>query len=203
MTNPETPPPAEPGPTSSPREIVMRPIGVIRTPFAVQAGTPIQPRFASGVEGTVELDPELAEGLADLDGFSHVILLYAFHASSGFNLRVTPYLDKQERGLFATRAPRRPNPIGLSVVRLLGIEGTRLRVADVDTLDGTPLLDIKPFLPDFDHRPDVSSGWYRQAAEQQRPTGAVVADSRFEPSASGNDESARAGGSDGNREGGG
>jgi tRNA-Thr(GGU) m(6)t(6)A37 methyltransferase TsaA len=199
MTNPETPPPPEQGPTNGLREIGMRPIGVIRTPFTVQAGTPIQARFAVGVEGTVELAPEFAEGLADLDGFSHVILLYAFHASSGFNLRVTPYLDKQARGLFATRAPRRPNPIGLSVVRLLGIEGTLLRVADVDMLDGTPLLDIKPFVPDFDHRPGVRTGWYRQAAAEERSTGAVVADSRFEPSASDNDENARAGGGHGKR----
>jgi tRNA-Thr(GGU) m(6)t(6)A37 methyltransferase TsaA len=202
MTKPGTPPPAEQGPTGGPREIVMRPIGVIRTPFTVQAGTPIQASFAAGVEGTVELEPGFVEGLADLDGFSHVILVYAFHLASGFNLRVKPYLDTKERGIFATRAPRRPNPIGLSVVRLLGIEGSRMRVADVDMLDGTPLLDIKPFVPDFDHRQAGKTGWYRHGAEQGSAHSALVADSRFEPIAPGKgDTAAGAGRGPGQRDG--
>ena len=120
---------------------------------------PIQPSRGRGVRGTVEVAPEFADGLADLDGFSHVVLIYHFHRSQGFDLRVTPFLDTEKRGLFATRAPRRPNAIGLSVVCLLGIEGNRIAVQDLDILDGTPLLDIKPYVPEFDHRTEVCEGW--------------------------------------------
>ena len=157
------------------RKIEFSPIGIIHSPYAEPAGVPIQGVFAGGAEGTVEIMPEFAAGLGDLDGFSHIILLYCFHLSKGCTLTCKPFLDIQERGLFATRAPRRPNPIGLSIVRLLGIEGCVLRVADVDIVDGTPLLDIKPYIPDFDVRTNVRTGWYESARNKQQ----TVADTRF------------------------
>ncbi len=140
-------------------KIVYEPIGVIHTPFREPVGTPIQPRAARGIRGYIEVFPEYAEGLSDLEGFSHVILLYHFHRAGPMRLKVRPFMDTEERGVFATRAPARPNPIGISVVRLLGIEGNVLRVSDVDILDGTPLLDIKPYVPEFDAPEDVRLGW--------------------------------------------
>jgi tRNA (adenine37-N6)-methyltransferase len=134
-------------------------IGVIHTPFHAPEGMPIQPAGAAGVAGTVEVDALYRAGLRDLDGFSHIILLYYFHRSQGFQLLLTPFLDSEPRGLFATRAPRRPNPIGLSVVRLERIEDRVLHVLDVDILDGTPLLDIKPYVPDFDAQGPRRLGW--------------------------------------------
>jgi tRNA-Thr(GGU) m(6)t(6)A37 methyltransferase TsaA len=110
--------------------------------------------------GRIEVYPEFAAGLQDLDGFSHLILLYVFHQSNGYTLQVKPFLDDQVRGLFATRYPRRPNPIGLSIVRLLARQENILDIEGVDMLDGTPLLDIKPYIPDFDVRTESRSGWY-------------------------------------------
>jgi tRNA-Thr(GGU) m(6)t(6)A37 methyltransferase TsaA len=156
-------------------KIEYRPIGVIHTPHKKIEGMPIQPSRAEGILGTVEVLAEFAEGLADLDGFSHIVLLYHFHKSSGHQLSVVPFLDDRPRGLFATRAPRRPNPIGLSVVRLIGVEGNRLSVEDVDMLDGTPLLDIKPYVPEFDERSDIHLGWLEAARERKR-----LSDDRFE-----------------------
>ncbi len=121
---------------------------------------PIQPAAARGVRGAVEVLPEFCDGLADLEGFDRVILIYHFHRSEGYVLRVVPFLDDCEHGVFATRAPRRPNPIGLSVVRLVGVDGCRLEVEDVDVLDGTPVLDIKPYVPSFDAYPDECDGWF-------------------------------------------
>ena len=140
-------------------EYTYRPIGVIRTPHKEPEGTPIQPTGAQGIEGTIELNPEYIPGLKDIEGFSHVILLYHFHRAEGYSLQVRPYMDKDTHGVFATRIPGRPNPIGLSVVRLLGIDGGTLRIQDVDILDGTPLLDIKPYVPAFDHRETDRIGW--------------------------------------------
>jgi len=140
-------------------EIVYKPIGVIRSPFREPKGTPIQPAAAREVKGRVEVFPEYAEGLADLEGFSHVILIYHFHLSGPARLRVRPYMDDREHGIFATRAPARPNPIGISVVRLLGIEGNVLHIANVDIVDGTFLLDIKPYVPQFDAAADARIGW--------------------------------------------
>jgi tRNA-Thr(GGU) m(6)t(6)A37 methyltransferase TsaA len=140
-------------------EFLMRPIGVIRTPFTDTAQTPIQPA-RSQATGCVEVNPEYAEGLRDLEGFSHLILLYIFHLSTGYALHVKPFLDDQFRGLFATRYPARPNPIGLSVVRLLVRRGNQLDIEGVDMLDGTPLLDIKPYVPEFDVRTETRTGWY-------------------------------------------
>ncbi len=139
--------------------IIFHPIGVIHSPFKEPQGTPIQPGAAWDVAGTVEILPELAPGLKDLEGFSRIILLYYFHLAQTFSLRVRPFLDEEERGVFATRAPARPCPIGLSVVRLDRIEGNRLLVRDVDVVDGTPLLDIKPYVPQFDSFPDEKVGW--------------------------------------------
>ena len=119
---------------------------------------PIQAAF-SEAEGTVEVDPEYADGLEGIEGFSHIILLYLFHRSDGYRLKVQPFLDDVEWGLFATRYPARPNPIGISVVKLLARDGNRLLVSGIDVLDGTPLLDIKPFVPRFDHREEGRVGW--------------------------------------------
>jgi len=144
-------------------KIEYEPIGVIHTPFTETKGMPIQPAGAVGVQGTLDVFPEYAEGLADLDGFSHIVLLYHFHRSEGFKLRVTPFMDDQPRGLFSTRAPKRPNPIGLSVVQLDRIDGATVHVQNVDMLDGTPLLDIKPYVPDFDEHASVRCGWLTEA----------------------------------------
>jgi len=134
-------------------------IGVIHSPFKEIEGMPIQPAGAAGVMGTVEVFKTYRTGLKDLDGFSHIFLLYHFHRSQGFSLQVVPFMNSQSRGLFATRAPRRPNPIGLSMVRLHGIEEGVLSIENVDVLDGTPLLDIKPYVPEFDPKGTVRIGW--------------------------------------------
>ncbi len=144
-------------------KIEYTPIGVIHTPFSDIKGMPIQPAGAAGVEGTVEIFEKYRDGLKDLDGFSHIMLLYHFHQSKGFNLRVVPFLDTEVRGLFATRAPRRPNTIGVSVVRLVGIDNGILNVENVDMLNSTPLLDIKPYVPDFDAPADIRTGWLENA----------------------------------------
>ena len=145
-------------------EFVMRSVGIIRSPFIEKSKTPIQPT-RSKAKGWVDVYEEFADGLQDIEGFSHVILLYVFHGSSGYQLRVKPYLDQQLRGLFSTRYPCRPNPIGLSIVELLGREGTRLEIGGVDILDETPLLDIKPYIPDFDFRNNVRTGWYANRSD--------------------------------------
>lgn len=139
------------------------PIGVIRSPHNNLTNMPIQPTAAKGIPGWVELDPAYTEGLKDLDGFSHIILLYHFHGAQGYQLHVTPYLDTVKHGLFASRAPKRPNPIGLSVVKLIGIESNRLEIENVDILDGTPLLDIKPYVPIFDEPTNARYGWLEKA----------------------------------------
>ena len=139
--------------------IEMKPIGIIHTPFSQLEGMPIQPAGAAGTKGTVEVFEKFQAGLKDLDGFSHIILLYIFHRSPGFELEVVPYMDTQPRGLFATRAPKRPNPIGLSTVQLDRIENGNLHVRNTDILDGTPLLDIKPYVPEFDNYARVRAGW--------------------------------------------
>ncbi|OGO68613.1 MAG: tRNA (N6-threonylcarbamoyladenosine(37)-N6)-methyltransferase TrmO [Chloroflexi bacterium RBG_19FT_COMBO_62_14] len=146
-------------------DYTMHPIGVIRSPFTDRRETPIQPSRSKSV-GRVEVFPEFAEGLHDLEGFSHLILLYVFHHSEEYSLMVKPFLDDRLRGLFATRHPSRPNPIGLSVVSLLRADGTVLEIEGVDVLDGTPLLDIKPYIPEFDIRANVRAGWYDQRSVQ-------------------------------------
>jgi tRNA-Thr(GGU) m(6)t(6)A37 methyltransferase TsaA len=158
------------------KEISYRPIGIIRSPYKETEGTPIQTTGARGVSGRVELLPDYAEGLKDLGGFSHIILLYHFHLSKGYSLRVKPFLDDTPRGVFSTRAPKRPNAIGLSVVRLVKIEGTTLHIEDVDTVDSTPLLDIKPYVPEFDSREAERIGWLSGKADRAAETDA---DKRF------------------------
>lgn len=153
---------------------VLAPIGVIRTPFHQQAGTPIQSAVADGAEGVIELRPELITGLRDLEGFERLWLIYFLDRITTVQLETTPYLDTQPHGVFATRAPARPNPLGLSPVRLLRIEGCRLFVADVDMLDGTPLLDIKPYIPSFDAFSAARIGWY-----SGKSIDGAVADERF------------------------
>ncbi len=157
--------------------ITMEPIGIIHSPFVKPEGMPIQPAGALGVEGTVEVAEKFQEGLKDLDGFSHIILLYHFHLSKGFDLQVVPFMDTCLRGVFATRAPKRPNPIGLSIVRLNRIENGILHIENVDIIDGTPLLDIKPYVKKFDCQSDVRSGWL----EKSRATvSEKKSDSRFQ-----------------------
>ena len=124
--------------------IVYQPVGVVTSPFTSREGMPIQASAARGVRGAIEIFAVYGEGLKDLDGFSHIILLYHFHRTRETSLTVTPFLDDRPRGVFATRSPNHPNPIGLSVVRLLSVGSLHLSIEDVDILDGTPLLDIKP-----------------------------------------------------------
>ena len=143
--------------------IEFKPIGIIHTLFTKPEGVPIQPTGAVGIRGTIELFNEYHAGLKDLEGFSHIILLYHFHRSQGFNLQVVPFMDSELRGLFATRAPKRPNPIGISVVQLDKIENGVLHIQNVDIMDGTPLLDIKPYVPEFDSPQDIRTGWLGQA----------------------------------------
>jgi len=147
-------------------EIRYKPIGTIHSPFKQPSGTPIQPAGAQDREGTVEVVPEYAAGLKDIDGFSHITLLYQFHLSKGYSLAVKPYMDDQSRGVFATRAPSRPNPIGISVVRLIRVEGNKLYVRGIDIVDGTPLLDIKPYVPEFDTPPVDRIGWLEKAVNK-------------------------------------
>jgi tRNA-Thr(GGU) m(6)t(6)A37 methyltransferase TsaA len=152
------------------------PIGIIQTPFTDIAGMPIQPNGARGIRGSVRIFSKYAEGLGDIEGFSHLFLIYAFHHCTSYQLAVTPFLDTISRGVFATRAPRRPNAIGLSTVRLIEVNGTTLVVEDVDILDGTPLLDLKPYVPAFDSYPNASSGWLERNTQEAN---SVRSDERF------------------------
>ncbi len=146
-------------------EIIMHPIGVIHSPFTEKDKTPIQASRSQAI-GLVEVYPEFADGLKDIEALSHIYLLYAFHESDGYTLQVKPFLDDQEHGLFATRHPCRPNPLGISIVKLLSRKENSLTVEGIDTLDVTPLLDIKPYIPDFDLRTDVRTGWYETRSKK-------------------------------------
>lgn len=155
-------------------KVVYVPIGIVRSPFKTIEGTPIQPVGAKGVRGQIELLEQFSGGLRDLEGFSRLILIYHFHLSKGFDLEVKPFLDDERHGVFATRAPKRPNPIGMSVVKLIHIEGNLLTIEDVDILDGTPLLDIKPYVPQFDSIETGKIGWLAdriQDVEKSRADG--------------------------------
>lgn len=143
-------------------KIEFRPIGIIHSPFFDLKEIPVQPTLARRIKATVEIFEEYQAGLKDLEGFSHIILLTYLHRSKGFSLEVIPFWDSKPRGLFATRSPRRPNPIGLSVVRLLKIEGGILYIENVDLLDGTPLLDLKPYIPEIDAIPEAKAGWFEK-----------------------------------------
>ena len=141
------------------QKIIFETIGTIYTPFNTPKGTPIQPTASKGIFGSVEVFDEYFPALKDLDGFSHIILLYFFHKVKKHSLTVIPYMDTEQHGVFATRAPSRPNPIGLSIVELIKIENNILYVKNVDMLNGTPLLDIKPYVPEFDKRVVTKIGW--------------------------------------------
>jgi tRNA (adenine37-N6)-methyltransferase len=153
----------------------IRPIGVIRTPFSRSEGAPIQAVFAAGASGRVELFPGFEDGLKDLEGFSRIWLLYRFHRAAEAGMLVSPYLDPAPRGVFATRSPGRPNRIGMSAVRLTGVERNALLISDVDMLDGSQLLDIKPYVPAFDVFPNERAGWYDRIEIT-----ATAADGRFD-----------------------
>jgi tRNA-Thr(GGU) m(6)t(6)A37 methyltransferase TsaA len=148
------------------RAITLRPIGVIHSPHVKVEETPIQPVYAQGIKGFAEIFPEYVDGLRDLEGFSHIYLIYHFHRAKPARLVVKPFLEDVLHGVFATRAPSRPNPIGLSIVRLIGVEGNILHLEDVDVLNGTPLLDIKPYIVRFDRYEEVRSGWHDGVDEQ-------------------------------------
>jgi len=139
--------------------IELQPIGIIHTPFKTIENMPIQPKAAKNVEGTIEIYPEFVEGLLDLEEFSHITLFYYFHKISGYQLKVKPFMDTVEHGIFATKSPKRPNAIGLSTVELLSIEKNIIHIKMIDVLDGTPLLDIKPFFAQFDNRENTRAGW--------------------------------------------
>jgi tRNA-Thr(GGU) m(6)t(6)A37 methyltransferase TsaA len=144
-------------------EFTLKPIGLIHTEFTDRSQMPIQATRSQSA-GWLEVDTEYQDGLLDVEGFSHLILVYLFHLSAGYDLQVQPFLDDHLHGVFATRHPRRPNPIGLSVVRLRSHSGRRLDFVGADMLDETPLLDIKPYIAEFDHFNVDHSGWYEQRA---------------------------------------
>ena len=158
-------------------KIEFQQIGIICSPFKNINGMPIQPGGALGVKGSVKVYPEFEQGLKDLDGFSHIILLYNFHLVQESKLVVTPFMDSKPRGVFSTRAPKRPNPIGLSIVKLINIERNILYIENVDIIDGTPLLDIKPYVPEFDQHPVDSIGWLGKARGKVK---AKKSDNRFQ-----------------------
>ncbi len=144
-------------------KIVYKPIGIIHSPFDKLEDMPIQTSSESSGPGVVEVYPEFAPGLKDLEGFSHVYLLFHMHKTGEVKLKVTPFLDEQSRGLFATRAPSRPNPIGLSLVKIVRIEKNLIHVDRVDVLDGTPLIDLKPYVPAFEEVEEARIGWLENA----------------------------------------
>lgn len=154
--------------------IKIDPIGIIHSSLSQADGAPIQPVFTKGSEGVVEIYEPYRQGLKNLEGFERIWLLYWFHKARATKLIVKPYIDNTERGLFATRAPARPNPIGLSSVRLLSIENANIRVAELDILDGTPLLDIKPYVSKFDSYQVKHNGWIDDVQNKQG-----IADDRF------------------------
>ncbi|WP_338357974.1 tRNA (N6-threonylcarbamoyladenosine(37)-N6)-methyltransferase TrmO [Yeosuana marina] len=141
------------------KQIIINTIGIIHTPFNSIKGMPIQPFAAEGVKGHIELFPEYTQGLTDLEGFSHITLVYHLHKINGYDLMVKPFMDNKEHGIFATKSPKRPNAIGISTVKILEIKHNVIHIEMVDMLNGTPLIDIKPFFSKFDNRTDTKSGW--------------------------------------------
>ncbi|NMB98656.1 MAG: tRNA (N6-threonylcarbamoyladenosine(37)-N6)-methyltransferase TrmO [Thermoanaerobaculaceae bacterium] len=151
-------------------EIILKPIGIIRSPNTDPSKTPIQPIYAEGIKGYAEIYPEFEEGLKDIEGFSHIFLIFYFHKTSQEKLKVIPYLESVERGVFATRSPSHPNKIGISLVELLKIEGSVLHLNRVDILDGTHLLDIKPYISRFDKVENSRNGWQDKIDEEKAKT---------------------------------
>lgn len=154
----------------------MKPIGIIHSPFQDLKDMPIQPKGAKDTLGTVEIEQKYMEGLQDLDGFSHIYLLYIFHEAARTALTVTPFMDTTPRGVFSTRSPLRPNHIGLSIVELAGVEKNLVKVRGIDILDGTPLLDIKPYIEAFDGINNSRSGWMKATSDAVKKK---RSDSRF------------------------
>ncbi len=157
-------------------KIELEPVGIIRTPHKSQEGMPIQPLGAEGMEGRIELNPEMKDGLKDIERFSHIILIYYFHESSGCILIQKPFMSETPRGVFSIRSPKRPNPIGLSIVKLIRVEDNIVYFERPDQLDGTPLLDIKPYVPELDSFEDASRGWLKNKAQDFRHK---LSDDRF------------------------
>ena len=157
--------------------IIINPIGIIHTPYREISKMPIQPAAAKGIRGFIELLPEYVEGLADLSGFSHIILLYYFHKICGYEITVKPFMDDAEHGIFSTRAPKRPNAIGLSTVKLIGIENNIIHFEQADMLDESPLIDIKPFFQKYDNRMKTKAGWLEKI--KNRKSEELISDERF------------------------
>lgn len=177
MSSPDPPTAAGPPPPAGGSRLWLEPIGLAHSRFTSQPGVPVQPPYAGPEDvGTIEVYERFAAGLADLEGFERIWVISWLHRTGPVRLRVIPYLEERERGLFATRAPSRPNPIGISAVRLLRVQSNILHVADLDLLDGTPVLDLKPYAPTFDAFPGCRQGWL-EGREQQ----AGRADGRFAP----------------------
>lgn len=158
-------------------KIIINPIGIIHTPFEDVKNMPIQPIAAEGIFGQIEVFPQFVDGLKDLEGFSHITLLYHFHKIEGFELEVIPFMDNQPHGIFSCKAPKRPNAIGVSTVKLVKIEGNILHIEQPDMLNGTPLIDIKPFYPRYDNRENVAIGWLEK--NKDLPVSTLRADERF------------------------
>jgi tRNA-Thr(GGU) m(6)t(6)A37 methyltransferase TsaA len=148
--------------------VTYEPIGIIHTPFKQKAETPIQGIYDPDSSGEVEVFPQYSDGLKDIAGFSHLILIYHFHLAEGCSLITKPFLDDEGKGIFSIRHFNRPNPIGISVVRLDQVKDNILTIGEVDIMDGTPLLDIKPYMPDFDNRHNVRKGWYEHSRNRNQ-----------------------------------
>jgi tRNA-Thr(GGU) m(6)t(6)A37 methyltransferase TsaA len=176
--------------TPEPETIAYQVIGVVRSPWITLEGMPLQSVAAPEVHGQIDIHSSLVPGLADLEDFSHLHVIAHLHRGAPGGLTVVPFLDDTPRGIFATRSPRHPNPIGISVVRLLAVRGAILEIAGVDLLDGTPVLDIKPYVPAFDTVAAERTGWLERAAQRVHE---VRADARFHGGAAGEPPAPRAG----------
>ncbi len=151
--------------TQTSEVVSYKPIGILRTPHTISKKTPIQPVYAKGIRAKAIIHQQYVDGLQDIEGFSHVVLIYHLHKAKEPHLIIKPYMQDIFRGVFATRSPHRPNPIGMSVVKLIRHDGNVLEVEDIDILDDTPLLDIKPYIARFDILPDIRSGWQQEIDE--------------------------------------
>jgi len=157
--------------------ITYKSIGIIYTEFNDIDGMPVQPSGSGNAKGKIILNDEFVPGLFDLEGFSHITLIYHLHKVTSYKLYVVPFIDNKSHGIFATRAPTRPNAIGISTVKLINIEGNTLIIEDVDMLNETPLLDIKPFYPKYDNRKKVKYGWLE--AKEHVDINKIKSDNRF------------------------
>lgn len=156
--------------------MTLEPIGTIHTPFTSLEQMPIQPKGAADTQGTLVLQKAYKEGLKDLEGFSHVYILYHFHKAIRTELLVTPFMDTEIRGVFSTRSPLRPSHLGLSVCEIVSVQDTIVTLKGIDVLDGTPLLDIKPYIPQFDRVSNVKTGWM---TKNESEVAHMISDNRF------------------------